>query len=64
MFRELLRTVSMPIIISVMMKIEMMGLEILVYLQFSHLRTLYLIYLKLVERMHVWSVTLHSRQFG
>jgi len=63
MFRELLRTVSMPIIIS-MMKTEMMVLEILVYLQFSHLRTLYLIYLKLVERIHVWSVTLHNRQFG
>jgi len=36
MFRELLRTVSVPIIISMMMKTEMMVLEIVVYLQFSH----------------------------
>ena len=54
----------MPIIISMMMMTEMMVLETLAYLQFSHLRTFYLIYLKLVERIHVWSVTLHSRQFG
>jgi len=55
----------MPIIISMKMKkTEMMVLETLVYLQFSNLTAFYLIYLKLVERIHVSSVTLYCRQFG